>query len=165
MELSNSYQVLAESQEDGEDDGVTPIQELATNTEISAEEHLDLSTARRTTSGDDPSGSAQGLPRVTGASSSAGAVVTADASANRAQNWTNIIESSEADENGFIQPRRKRKRGGASTPDSRLPRATATARTEVRSFNRTSRNSGGQTSSIMRTQPQNIKATKKTGRR
>ncbi|UYV64584.1 hypothetical protein LAZ67_3001246 [Cordylochernes scorpioides] len=77
-----------------------------------------------------------------------------------AQNWTDIIESSEAGENGFIQPLRKRKRGGASTPDSRLPRATATARTEVRSFNRTSRNSGGQTSSTMRTQPQNIKATR-----
>ncbi|UYV84596.1 hypothetical protein LAZ67_X002756 [Cordylochernes scorpioides] len=87
MEFSNSYQVLAESQEDGEDDGVTPIQELATNTERSAEEHLALSTARKTTSGDAPSGSAQGQPRVTGASSSsAGAVVTADASANRAQN-------------------------------------------------------------------------------
>ncbi|UYV70999.1 hypothetical protein LAZ67_8001367 [Cordylochernes scorpioides] len=63
------------------------------------------------------------MGRPAGASSSAGAVVTADASANRAQNWT---EASEADENGFIQPRRKRKRGGASTPDSRLPRATAT---------------------------------------
>ncbi|UYV65315.1 hypothetical protein LAZ67_3003928, partial [Cordylochernes scorpioides] len=78
--------VLAESQEDGEDDGVTPIQELATNTERSAEEHLALSTARKTTSGDAPSGSAQGQPRVTGASSSAGAVETADVSANRAQN-------------------------------------------------------------------------------
>ncbi|UYV74288.1 hypothetical protein LAZ67_11002873 [Cordylochernes scorpioides] len=79
---------------------------------------------------------------------------------SRAQNWTDIIESSEADENGFIQPRRKRKRDDASTPDSRLPRATATARTEGRSFNRTSRNSGDQTSSTMRTQPQNIKSTR-----
>ncbi|UYV67033.1 hypothetical protein LAZ67_4003698 [Cordylochernes scorpioides] len=69
----------------------------------------------RTTIGDAPSGSAQVQPRVTGALSTAGAVVTADASANKAQTWTDIIESSEAEENGFIQPRRKRKRGDAST--------------------------------------------------
>ncbi|UYV68365.1 hypothetical protein LAZ67_5004094 [Cordylochernes scorpioides] len=119
----------------------------------------------RTTIGDAPSGSAQGQPRVTGASSSAGAVVTADTSANRAQNWTDIIESSEADENGFIQPRRKRKRGGTSTPDSHLPRATATARTEVRSFNRTSRNSGGQTSSTMGDPTSEHQDDETTGRR
>ncbi|UYV71880.1 hypothetical protein LAZ67_9000862 [Cordylochernes scorpioides] len=156
MGVPNYYQILAESQEDVEDDCNTPNQDITANAEISAEELSYIFTVNKRKNGDSPSPLNQGQPHATGASFTVGAVVAFGSPVNGQNHWAEIIETDEAGENSFIQPKRKRNRNCGS----RLPRAIATTnRTEIHSSNKVLRNSGCQTSSTRRDQYHKIKAT------